>query len=140
MKILLIIFGITAVVLAIVTVFLAVKGSEKLKNSYECEGIIVGFHRDDTAIRFNSDNNVSIAPIVSYSVNGQTYEFIANYYSTTMKQGDAVKVLCDQQDLTKASIKSGTYFAPVITGILALCFFVFVVIMLIVRIKGLIVF
>lgn len=140
MDLILIIFGVAAIILSAVTVFLVVKGSDKLKSSYECEGIIIGFHKDDTSIRFNSDNNVSIAPIISYSVNDQTYEFIANYYSTTMKQGDIVKVLYDKQDFTKASIKGGTYFGPLITGILALCFFVFVGIILIIKSKGLIVF
>ena len=116
------VFSLVAVILVVVTVVLSVKGSAKLKNNLECTGTIVRFY-ENTSQMFRGDyEHKGISPVISYTVNGQTYEFIGHYYDTTMKVGKQVKVLYDRNDCTKATIKTGVYLAPIITGSLTVLF------------------
>ena len=109
-----------SIILLVVTVLLITKGRKKINLCTECIGTIVGFHITEVATMQHELGTKS--PVVSYVVNGQVYEFVGNFYSTNMKVGQEVKVLYNKVEVHKASIKTSTYFAPIITGILTACF------------------
>lgn len=101
-----------------VTVALIVHGTRKVKSCNECTGIIEEFH--ETRTPAYEPGKVMVSPVVSYTSNGRHYEFVRNYYSTWMKVAQEITILYDSEDPSKATIKKGLYFAPMITGILAL--------------------
>jgi len=57
-----------------------------------------------------------------------------------MKVGQEVKVLYNKEDNSKATIKTGIYFAPIITGGLTLLFILPIIIYLVLKSKGIISF
>lgn len=113
---------VVSLILFIVTVILLVSANSKKKDSYECTGIIVDFYKSNTLADFNSSRTYTISPIVSYSVDGKTYEFIGSFYSTNMKVGQEVKVLYNKDNPADAAVFSGLNLAPIITGLIALVF------------------
>lgn len=116
------IFPVVTVIMLIITVILSVNAGKKLQHRAECTGTIIGFYKDTTAMMRNDYETYRISPIVSYTVNGKTYEFKGNYYDTSMKEGKQVTLLYDLEDPSKATIKTGVWLAPVITGAVALMF------------------
>lgn len=104
------------IILFVVTLILIVNGNNKMNKYNECTGTIVRFYENTSELRVGSYETEAVSPVVSYSVNGRTYEFTGNYYSTSMKVGQEVKVLYNKEDNSKATIKTGIYFAPIITG------------------------
>lgn len=104
-----------------VTIFLIMRGRNKIKNCNECMGTIVDFHI--TKPLFSKPGQLlAISPIVLYVVNGQRYQFYGNYYASTMKVGQEIKVLYNKYNFSKATIKTGLYFAPLVTSVLAFVF------------------
>ena len=131
-------FALVAAVLLIVTIILVSNGSKRIKNTNECTGVITGFYTDTSNMFLDDYERRRISPIISYTVEGKSYEFVGNYYDTTMKEGQNVKVLYDKEDCTKASIKTGVYLAPIITGALTVLFGILASAFIIVKNLGLI--
>lgn len=123
-------------VLLIVTIVLIVNGHMRLRGSGQCTGVIVDFYRATAAGAVSSGEHVAISPVVSYTVFGQTYRFIGKYYSTNMKIGSQVTVLYDLQNPSNATIKTGVWLGPLITGMLTLFFTIAVIIVYILRNTG----
>ena len=108
-----------AFILVIVTVVLLSKYINT-KNSYQLAyGRIKDFYKNTAASLVNSYEHYAISPIIEYNINGMKYEFIGNYYNTSMKIGDSVKIYYNEKNPEKAIIRAGMIFAPLITGGLA---------------------
>ena len=123
-------------VLVIVTVVLGINSAKKNATFQECNGTIIEFYENSSGGTVGSYENVSISPVVEYTVNGTRYEFIGKYYSTNMKIGQDVTVLYNPDDPSVASIKSGTFFAPIVTGALAVVFLIPAIVYFIIKSKG----
>lgn len=131
-------YPIVPIILLVVTILLVFNCKNKINRYNECVGTITGFYENTAETRLGSYENKAISPIVSYTVNGKSYEFIGKYYSTTMKVGNEVNVMYDKDDVSKATIKTGLYFAPIITGALTLLFTLPIIIYIILTSKGII--
>lgn len=136
MDLLMKLYMIIPAILLIVTITLIVNGNNKLKNYNECTGTIVRFYENTSELRVDAYESKAVSPVISYMVNGKNYEFIGNYYSTSMRVGQKVNVLYDKSDCTKATIKTGIYFPPIITGGLTLLFILPFIIFVILKSKG----
>ena len=135
LDIMLILFGIVIAILFLVTVFLVVNATRKLKNYDRCMGVIERFWERKAPA--SEPGRTLISPIVSYTVNGKNYEFVGDYGSVQMKIGQEIELLCDREDPSKVTIKKGLYVAPLITGVIALGFSVAFVIIAVVKNSGL---
>lgn len=136
-EILMKLYSVMPLILFIVTVILIVNGVNKTKRYDECMGVIVAF-RESTAYRVDSCGKKAISPIVEYQVNGQKYEFVGNFYSTNMTVGKKVNVMYDRNNIAKATIKTGIYVAPIITGGLTILFVLPIIIFVILKAKNII--
>lgn len=125
-----------AIILMVVTTILIIHGQKRNSTFHECSGTIVNFYKNSVEGRLGSYESVAISPVVEYEVNGARYELIGKYYSTNMKIGDTIKILFDEDNPSVASIKTELYFAPIITGSLALVLLVISGIFLIIKSKG----
>lgn len=134
-RILFAIFGIVPVILLIVTVIFTINSSQKLKTYNECTGTIVDFYETTSSRTTNSHRSKSFSPVVAYTIDGKDYKFVANYYSSSMKIGQDIRILYHSQDHSDAMIKSGLYVGPIILGALTLLFSIFYVVGLIIRKK-----
>ena len=92
MSVLLRLFPIVPLVLLIVTLALTVSARNKLKNCGECTGTILRMEKFTSASGSTLDGESTIAPVVEYEVDGQRYEFVGRYASSSMKAGDRVQV------------------------------------------------
>lgn len=128
---------IVPLILFIVTVVLIINGVNKTKRYDECTGVIIAF-RESTAYKVDSYGKKAISPIVEYQVNGHKYEFVGNFYATNMSVGKKVNVMYDKDDFTKATIKTGIYVAPIITGGLTIFFVLPIIIFVILKAKNII--
>lgn len=126
-------------ILLAVTVVLAVNSYKKLKKYKQCTGVIVKFYEGEPVApdRFGE---IAISPVISYTAGGKNYEFIGNYCSTSMKVGQEIQILYNEENPAKATIKTGLYFGPIVTGALTLFFASALVIFLILKSKGIISF
>lgn len=131
------IFIIVPIILTVATILLIVNSSQKLKTYSECSGTIIRFYETTNSQQGSSEKDKSISPVISYTVEGKTYEFTGNYYSTSMKVGQEIKVMYHNEDPSNATVKTGLYVAPMIVGILALTFTLFYIIWIIFRKKDL---
>lgn len=113
-----------ALILVLITAYLIFNVARKRKNSITCNGTITGFEENTSEVRLDDYENKAISPVVEYEVNNKSYKFTGNFYSTSMKVGDSVEVLCNKDDNSKATIKKGIVLAPLITGVLPFVFFV----------------
>lgn len=129
---------IVAAILYTVTVILIVNAKNKLKNYDECTGTIKSIYENASALRVGSKGHEAVSPVVGYTVGGADYEFTGNYYSTSMKVGQEVKVLYKRDDYSKAAIKAGVYLAPIITGVLAAAFTLPIIICIVLTAKGIV--
>lgn len=125
---LVLLFIIVDVILYMITAFLLMNVRSKHKNYVECTGTIIDFHLSKPEMP-GSHYSKEISPIVSYEVNGNKYEFIGKFYSTNMKVGKKVKVFYHKEDYSKASMKGFVYFAPLITGGIAIVFMIPIIIL-----------
>lgn len=112
------------VVLGTVSICLLVNTRNKIKDFKETKGKIVKFYENDSELRVGTDAVKAVSPVVVYSVDEQEHQFIGRYCTSSMKVGDTVGVLYDPEQPDRAVMKHGLYFAPLITGILALVFLV----------------
>jgi hypothetical protein len=117
-----VVFSLVSVILVIVTLFLGINAGKKLQNRAQCTGTIVGFQENTSPMFRNDYDAARLSPIVSFTVKGETYQFIARYADTSMKVGKQVPVVYNVEDPSIASIKTGLWLAPVITGSIALIF------------------
>ncbi len=123
---------IVPIILYAVTARLIANSSRKLKNYHECIGTIVRFEHPPRHLGASPEWSNGRTPIIAYAVNGRTYEFFADYYSSTMKVGKKIRIMYSNEDYSKATVKAGLYTAPIITGILAVCFtFAYAVVLII---------
>ena len=136
MSVLLRLFPIVPLVLLIVTLALTVSARNKLKNCGECTGTILRMEKFTSASGSTLDGESTIAPVVEYEVDGQRYEFVGRYASSSMKAGDRVQVLYDRADHSKAYIKNGVYAAPLILGAVTAVSLIALVILLALRGRG----
>lgn len=133
-------YPIVPMILLVVTILLVFNCKNKISRYNECAGTIIGFYENTAEMHLDSYEHKAISPIVQYSVDGKSYEFVGKYYSTTMKVGDEVEVMYDKDDASKATIKTGLYFAPIVTGALTLLFILPIIIYIILNNKGIISF
>ena len=89
-------FVFVCLILIIVTVILVVSAIKKTENYLSSTGSIIGFHESSNAASVDSYNEKNIAPIISFNANGQTYEVLGNFCSTSMKIGDKIDILYEQ--------------------------------------------
>ena len=135
------IFGallVASLVLVIVTAVLAISGAKKNATFQECNGRIIDFYENSSSVHLDEYESVSISPVVEYTVHGTRYEFIGKYYSTNMKIGDDVAVLYDPFDPADATIKNGTIFAPIVTGMIAAIVLILATVYFVIKSKGMI--
>lgn len=137
LKILMNLYFIVPLILLITTVLLIINGINKTKQYEQCAGTIVGLYENISGPFVNAGEK-RVSPIVSYSVNGQSYEFVGNYYSTNMVVGQEVEVLYKKDDYTKAFIKTGIFFAPIVTGGLTILFIIPIIIFAVLKSKNII--
>lgn len=107
-------------ILITVTIFLCYNTYNKMKNYTEIEGEIMDFSKSRTNMRMGGEPAYSVSPIVEYTVNGQKYKYAGNFYSSSMKKGNKVKLMCDENNPEKVVIKTGLFFFPAIVGIMSL--------------------
>ena len=112
----------------VITIILYIHSIRKLKIYKETEGTIIDFKENTMKMRLNSYENKAISPVVSYRVGENEYEMLGNYYSTSMKKGDKVKILYNIENPSKSTIKNRLYLAPLILSILTICSFVIFII------------
>lgn len=74
-----------------------------------------------------------VSPIVTYTVNGETFEFVGTSYSPKMKIGQEVVVLYEKENPSKAVLKKGLYFTSVVTGMVGLSFTVAFIILVVIQ-------
>ena len=125
-------------ILFVVTIALAANAVKKKNNYSVCKGTITGFHENSSEAVLGEYEASSVAPVVQYTVDGKTYEFIGKYYSTSMKVGGQVDVLYNPADVSIATIKAGVNFAPIITGSLTVVFFIISILFFVLRKKGIV--
>jgi hypothetical protein len=75
----------------------------------ETEGTIVGF-------------NSSGHPTVEYTVDGQTYRFVSNVTSSTLKEGQSYRVQYPISDPANGRARIGSYVLPIVFGALGVGF------------------
>ena len=96
------------VFLALALVFLG-KTLATRGNYAETEGTIVGF-------------NSSGHPTVEYTVDGQTYRFVSNVTSASLKEGQPYRVQYPISDPANGRAFMGSYVLPIVFGALGLGF------------------
>ncbi len=115
-----------------VTAFLLRRSSHRLNNYYETTGTIVRMEERDKMFRAMKDWQHEIMPVIAYTINGTTYECDSDYFSSSMKPGKKLKIMYDCNDFSKATVKKGLYIGPTVTGIMALCFTIAYIIVLVI--------
>lgn len=130
--------AVSAILFAI-TMALIVNSVYKMKHYVKCTGVIVGFYEGTSPASSDFGKKV-ISPVISYTAEGQKQKFIGNYCSTMMKKGQKIDILYDKKEPSKAVIQQGLYFAPAITGVLTLLSTMALIIFVMLKSKGFIMF
>ena len=99
-------FGSICLIVAAVT--LAAALNERI-NSVETEGTITGF-------------NSSGFPTVEYEADGQTYRFVSNVTSSSLREGQSYKVQFPISDPADGRSVTGRYVLPIVFGALGVGF------------------
>lgn len=134
-------YFILPLMLFILTIGLAVRSSRRLKYYIEDVAVIVGFRTKYGEVYDHFDNlHRDVLPILKYTVNGQEYECLGHCLSTGMKVGDEVKIMYSQDDCENISMKLGLYIAPMITGVLTVFATVALIVFVVLRSKGILIF
>ena len=124
-------FIVIPIIFLIITIVLIIKTIKHKKIYIAIEGTIVDFYENTNEIRLNQYESKAISPIIAYTVNNQQYKFMGNYYSTTMKKGNKIKIMYNPQNPKQAKIKSGLYFSSIILSIFTIVsFLVYIIIMI----------
>ena len=122
-------FFIIPIIFLIITIILVIKLVKRNKEYVEGIGIITDFHKNTNEMRLNGYETEAVSPVITYEVNGTKYDFIGNYYSTTMKVGDKIKIMYNQNNPKEATTKKGLNLAVVILGAFTIISFIVLIIL-----------
>lgn len=117
-------FFIIPIIFLIITITLIIKLIKRNKEYVEDVGTITDFHKNTNEMRLKDYETEAISPVITYEVNGTKYDFIGNYYSTTMKVGDKIKIMYNQNNPKEATTKKGLNLAVVILGTFTIISFI----------------
>ena len=126
-------FSIVVAVLLVVTVYLIMDTQDKLEKYCDGIGEIVGFYEKKDMY---DEEEINTYPIISYVVDGKSYEFKASYYSSTMQMGQEIPLMYAKENPSDVIIKGGLYIAPIITGSMTLVFGIVVIVFAILKKTG----
>lgn len=122
-------FFIIPIIFLIITVILIIKLIKRNKKYVDGVGTITDFHKNANEMRLNDYENEAISPIITYEVNGTKFDFIGNYYSTTMKVGDKIKIMYNPNNPKEATTKKGLSLAVVILGAFTIVSFIVLIVL-----------
>lgn len=117
-------FFIIPIIFLIITITLIIKLIKRNKEYVEDVGTITDFHKNTNEMRLKDYETEALSPVITYEVNGTKYDFIGNYYSTTMKVGDKIKIMYNQNNPKEATTKKGLNLAVVILGTFTIISFI----------------
>ena len=120
------------VIVLLIACFLFYSSYEKSKNYIECEAKIIDFRIEEDKTYVNKDNRFKIIPTVEYYINGALYTNESRFYSSNMKKGETIKILCNPDDPSDFISRTGLYLIPIVIAgigfVLLLFSFIFKVI------------
>lgn len=117
-------FIIIPILFLIITVMLIIKLLKQKREFREQDGVIIDFYENNNELRLKDYEHKKTSPIISYEVNGNKFEFVGNYYSTTMKKGDKIKIVYNTKNPKQAKVKNGLIFAIIILSIFTISSFI----------------
>lgn len=126
-------FSIVVTVLLVITIYLIMNTQNTLETYSNGTGRIVGFYEKKDMY---DEEEINTYPIISYVVDGKSYEFEASYYSSTMQMGQEIPLMYAKENHSDVIIKGGLYIAPIITGSLTLVFCIVVIVFVILKKTG----
>ncbi len=121
-------FVVIPLLLLIITILLMTKLIKQKKECKETTGTIVDFYKNTSELRLGDNEHVAISPIIKYFVNNKEYQIIGNYYSTSMKKGDSVKIIYNLNSPNKGKVKKGIELGIIILSIFTILSFVTMII------------
>ena len=122
-------FFIVPIIFLIITIILIIKLVKRNKEYVESIGTITDFYKNTSEMRLNNHETEAISPVITYEVNGTKFEFIGNYYSTTMKIGDKIKIMYKKSNPKEATTKKGLNLAVVILGTFTIVSFIVLIVL-----------
>lgn len=122
-------FFIVPIIFLIITIILIIKLIKRNKEYVEGVGTITDFHKNTNEMRLNDYETEAISPVITYEVNETKFDFIGNYYSTTMKIGDKIKIMYNQNNPKEATTKKGLNLAVVILGAFTIISFIVLIVL-----------
>ncbi len=122
-------FIVVPIIFLIITIILIIKLIKRNKEYIEDVGTITDFHKSTNEMRLNDYETEAISPIITYEVNGIKYDFIGNYYSTTMRIGDKIKIMYNKNNPKKVTTKKGLNLAVVILGVFTIISFIALIVL-----------
>lgn len=123
------IFFIIPIIFLIITIILIIKLIKRNKKYVEGVGTIADFHKNTNEMRLSDYETEAVSPVITYEVNGTKFDFIGNYYSTTMKVGDKIKIMYNQNNPKDATTKKGLNLAVVILGVFTIISFIVLIVL-----------
>lgn len=121
-------FIVIPLLLLIITILLIAKLIKQKKEYKETTGTIVDFYKNTSELRLGDNEHVAIAPIIKYFVNNKEYQIIGNYYSTSMKKGDSVKIIYNLNSPNKGKVKKALELGIIILSIFTILSFITMII------------
>ena len=122
-------FFIVPIIFLIITIILIIKLIKRNKEYVEGVGTITDFHKNTNEMRLKDYETEAISPVITYEVNGTKFDFIGNYYSTTMKIGDKIKIMYNQNNPKEATTKKGLNLTVVILGAFTIISFIVLIVL-----------
>ena len=122
-------FFIIPIIFLIITIILIIKLIKRNKEYVEGVGTITDFHKNTNEMRLNDYETEAISPVITYEVNETKFDFIGNYYSTTMKIGDKIKIMYNQNNPKEATTKKRLNLAVVILGAFTIISFIVLIVL-----------
>lgn len=122
-------FFIVPIIFLIITIILIIKLIKRNKEYVEGVGTITDFHKNTNEMRLKDYETEAISPVITYEVNGTKFDFIGNYYSTTMKIGDKIKIMYNQNNPKDATTKKGLNLTVVILGAFTIISFIVLIVL-----------
>ncbi len=120
MRLLLLAFGLACVILFTIMTISIVKDTKKRKTYRECTGRI-----EKIKVRKQKGSASAksyLTPLISYAVNGQTYQYAGTYATGKMEVGQEIQLLYDPEHPEKACSKKGLYYVAFVTGLVGVIF------------------
>lgn len=127
-------------ILAIITVFLWIKFSKKLKYGTVIVGEVVDVKVTENAWAANQDGlpTISIIPKIKYVVQGKEYLFEPRTFSPSWKAGKLLKVLYNNNNPDEANLVLSFALPVIVLTILFVVFLLVLVLLLVLFYNGLI--